>query len=360
MKYWASDMEAFEYSALPARVVFGFGTLPRVTDELNALGRKRAFVLSDPHHADAGATRLMRALGKLGVHLSTDAVMHTPVDVTERVMAKLAAHDADCLISLGGGSTIGLGKALALRTDLPQIVLPTTYAGSEATPVLGETHEGQKSTIRSMKVLPEVIIYDVELTYGLPSGLSLVSGINAIAHAVEALYAREANPVISNLAEQGIAALGRALPRIVSDPANRDARSDALFGAWACGSCLGAVGMSLHHKLCHVLGGTFGLPHAETHTVILPHAAAYNASAAPAALDRVARALGAHEAAGALFDLAAMNGAPTSLRQIGMSESALDKAADAALQSAYWNPRPIERDPIRILLEDAYHGRRPS
>ena len=186
-----------------------------------------------------------------------------PVGVTERVMAMLAACDADCVISLGGGSTIGLGKALALRTDLPQIVLPTTYAGSEATPVLGETHGSQKSTIRSMKVLPEVIIYDVELTYGLPPGLSLVSGINAIAHAVEALYAREANPVISNLAEQGIAALGRALPQIVSDPVNRDARSDALFGAWACGSCLGAVGMSLHHKLCHVLGGSFGLPGSE-------------------------------------------------------------------------------------------------
>jgi alcohol dehydrogenase class IV len=245
---------------------------------------------------------------------------------------------------------------LALRTDLPQIVLPTTYAGSEATPILGETDGGKKSTIRSMKVLPEVIIYDVELTYGLPPGLSLVSGINAIAHAVEALYAREANPVISNLAEQGITALGRAL----LDPANRDARSDALFGAWACGSCLGAVGMSLHHKLCHVLGGTFGLPHAETHTVMLPHAAAYNAGAASAALDRVARALGAPEAAGALFDLAAVHGAPTSLRQIGMSESDLDKAADAALQSAYWNPRSIERDPIRALLDDAYHGRRPS
>jgi len=133
-------MEAFEYSALPARVIFGFGTLPRAAGELLTLGRKRAFVLSDPHHAAAGAARLMHALDKLGVHLSTDAVMHTPVDVTERVMAKLVACDADCLISLGGGSTIGLGKALALRTDLPQIVLPTTYAGSEATPVLGETH----------------------------------------------------------------------------------------------------------------------------------------------------------------------------------------------------------------------------
>jgi maleylacetate reductase len=358
--FWASGMEAFEYSALPARVVFGVGTLPRVADEMNGLGLTRAFVLSDPHHASGGAARLMRALDKLGVQLSTDAVMHTPADVTERVMKKLVACNADCLVSLGGGSTIGLGKALALRTDLPQIVLPTTYAGSEATPILGETDGGKKTTIRSMKVLPEVIVYDVELTYGLPPGLSLVSGINAIAHAVEALYAREANPVISNLAEQGIAALGRALPRIVSNPADRDARSDALFGAWACGSCLGAVGMSLHHKLCHVLGGTFGLPHAETHTVILPHAAAYNAGAAPAALDRVARALGTHDAPGALFDLAAMHGAPTSLRQIGMSASDLDKAADEALQSAYWNPRPIERGPIRALLDDAYFGRRPS
>jgi maleylacetate reductase len=212
--------------------------------------------------------------------------MHTPVDVTERVMTQLVSCEADCLVSLGGGSTIGLGKALALRTDLPQIVLPTTYAGSEATPVLGETQDGEKSTIRTMKVLPEVIIYDVELTYGLPPGLSLVSGINAIAQPVEALYARDANPIISSFAEQGIAALGLALPQIVSDPANRDARSDALFGAWACGSCLGAVGMSLHHMLCHVLGGTFGLPHAETHTVILPHAVAYNAHAAPVAARR--------------------------------------------------------------------------
>src|SRR6201982_3198196 len=241
-------MEAFQYTALPARAVFGFGTIAKVADELAALGRKRAFVLCDPHHATAAAARLMRVLGEVGVHLSTDAVMHTPVEVTERVMEKLAACHADCIVALGGGSTIGLAKALALRTDLPQIVLPTTYAGSEARPVLGETRAGQKSRIRSMNVLPEVIIYDVELTYGLPPAISLVSGINAIAHAVEALYAKDANPVTSSLAEQGIAALGRALPRIASDPTDRSARADALFGAWACGACLGAVGMSLHQQ----------------------------------------------------------------------------------------------------------------
>jgi alcohol dehydrogenase class IV len=355
-----SSMEAFQYMALPACVVFGFGTMDKVADELASLGRKRAFVLSDPHHATAAAARLMRALGEFGVHLSTDAVMHTPVEVTELVLEKLTACHADCIVALGGGSTIGLAKALALRTDLPQIVLPTTYAGSEATPVLGETKEGQKSTIRSMKVLPEVIVYDVELTYGLPPAISLVSGINAIAHAVEALYAKDANPVTSSLAEQGIAALGRALPLIVSDSTDRGARADALFGAWICGSCLGTVGMSLHHKLCHVLGGAFGLPHAETHTVILPHAVAYNATGAPVSIGRVARALDADDAAEALFDLAVANGGPRSLREIGMSYSDLDRAAEAAVKSSYWNPRPIGRNAIRKLLDDAYNGRRPS
>jgi maleylacetate reductase len=359
MSFRGNGMEPFQYTALPARVLFGFGTIANVADELAALGRKRAFVISDPHHEKEAAARLMAVLGHLAVHLSTDAVMHTPAEVTERVMKKLASCDADCIVALGGGSTIGLAKALALRTDLPQIVLPTTYAGSEATPVLGETREGQKSTIRSMQVLPEVIVYDVELTYGLPAAISLVSGINAIAHAVESLYAQDANPVTSILAEQGIAALGRALPRIVSAPTDRNARADALFGAWICGSCLGTVGMSLHHKLCHVLGGAFNLPHAETHTVILPHAVAYNAAGAPGAIDRVARALGTSHAAQALFDLAATNGAPTSLREIGMSYSDLDGAVEAVVKSPYWNPRPVERVAIRRLLDDAFDGRRP-
>ena len=187
----------------------------------------------------------------------------------------------------------GLGKAIALRTDLPQIVLPTTYAGSEMTPILGETKDGVKTTQRTPKVLPEVVIYDVDLTLGLPPAIAATSGMNAMAHAVEALYAKDRNPVISLMAEEGIRSLARALPGIAEDPQDREARSDALYGAWLCGTCLGAVGMALHHKLCHVLGGAFDLPHAETHTIVLPHAVAYNASAAPDAMDRVARALGA-------------------------------------------------------------------
>jgi alcohol dehydrogenase class IV len=194
------------------------------------------------------------------VGLSTDAAMHTPVEVTERVWKKLSAAAPDCLVSLGGGSTTGLGKALALRTGLPQIAVPTTYAGSEATPILGQTEQGRKTTLHSPKVLPRVILYDVDLTLGMPVPLSAVSGMNAMAHAVEALYAKDGNPVTSMLAEQGIAALAGALPIIAADSQNLVARSDALFGAWACGNCLGTVGMALHHKLCHTLGGSFDLP----------------------------------------------------------------------------------------------------
>lgn len=200
----------------------------------------------------------------------------------------------------------------------------------------------------------------MDLTLTLPVGLSVTSGINAVAHAVEALYAEEANPVISMLAEAGIAALAWALPAIATDPGDWAARSDALYGAWACGTCLGSVGMALHHKLCHVLGGTFDLPHAETHTVVLPHAVAYNVPAAREAMARAAAALGMQDAAHGLFDLARSLGTPTSLREIGMPEAGLDRATDLAVASPYWNPRPIERDAIRALLDDAWHGRRPA
>jgi alcohol dehydrogenase class IV len=353
-------MDAFVYTSLQSRVVFGQGSLTRVADEVSLLGCGRAFVLSDPHHARTAAAKVLELLGARAVGLSTDAAMHTPVEVTERVLEKLTKAAPDCLISLGGGSTTGLGKALALRTGLPQIAVPTTYAGSEATPILGQTEQGRKTTLRSLNVLPRVIVYDVDLTLGMPARLSAVSGMNAMAHAVEALYAKDGNPVTSMLAEQAIAALARALPAIVADTRNLEARSDALFGAWACGNCLGTVSMALHHKLCHTLGGTFDLPHAETHTVILPHAAAFNQGSAPKALKRAARALDVDSAGAGLFDLIESLGGPTSLKAIGMSESDLDKAAEIATSAPYWNPRAIDKAAIRALLDDAYHGRKPA
>lgn len=351
-------MQPFIYNALPSRVIFGFGTLAQVADEIRALGCSRALVLTTPFQRESGEA-LVAQLGDLAVGLYDNATMHTPVEVTRDALDVVESTRADCVVALGGGSTIGLGKAIALNTDLPQIVIPTTYAGSEATPIIGQTENGLKSTQRTLKVLPEVIIYDVDLTLTLPAQMTVTSGMNAIAHAVEALYSKDANPLISMLAEQGIAAIARAIPRIHLNAEDKDARSDALFGAWACGVCLGAVGMSIHHKLCHTLGGSFDLPHAETHTVVLPHAAAYNADATPEVMARIASALGVDNAAQGLFDLAAKHGAATRLSDIGMKESDLSRAVEIACSSPYWNPRPIEPEAIRELLQNAFSGKRP-
>jgi alcohol dehydrogenase class IV len=303
-------MLSFVYNALPSRVIFGSGTLDRVAAEVDRLAVSRPLVLTTPQQAAAGRALITR-IGNPAARLFSEAAMHTPVAITEKALAVLHAAGADGVVALGGGSTTGLGKAIALRTDVPQLVIPTTYAGSEMTPILGETKDGLKTTQRSPKILPETVVYDVDLTIGLPAALSATSGMNAIAHAVEALYAEDRNPIISFMAEESIAAMARALPRIVARPDDGTARADALYGAWLAGACLGSVGMALHHKLCHVLGGSFELPHPETHTVVLPHAAAYNASAAPDAMTRVAAALGASDAARGLRDLAARIGAPT-------------------------------------------------
>lgn len=352
-------MQAFVYEALSARVIFGSGTLAQLSSEIARLGLKRVLVISTAQQ-EAAAHAIVAAIAPASVGLFAGAMMHTPVGVTETAMAQVNDLRVDGLVAIGGGSTIGLSKAIALRTDLPQIVVPTTYAGSEMTPILGETKDGVKTTQRSPKILPKTVIYDVELTLSLPPALSATSGVNAIAHAVEALYSTDRNPITSLMAEEGISSLARSLPVLVTDPSDRAARSDALYGAWLCGTCLGAVGMALHHKLCHTLGGTFDLPHAETHTVILPHAVAYNSQHAPDATQRISRALDAPDPAAALFELTRKLGAPQPLRDLGMPEAGIDQAADLATRNPYPNPRPIERLAIRSLIARAWAGERPQ
>jgi alcohol dehydrogenase class IV len=352
-------MQSFTYNALPSRVIFGSGTISKLKSEVERAGCRRALLLSTPEQAES-LNQIAQSLGPLAAGTFTQAAMHTPTDVTERALKQVSECSADCTISFGGGSSTGLGKAIALRTDLTQIAVPTTYAGSEVTPIIGETKDGVKVTQRTLKVLPEIVIYDVDFTVGLPQRLSVTSGTNAIAHAVEALYAEDRNPVISMMAEQAIGAMGRALPAIVANPQDLDARSEALYGAWLCGVCLGSVGMALHHKLCHVIGGAFDLPHADTHTVILPYAMAYNAKAAPHADAAIARTLGGRDGTSALVDLAGRLGSPRSLKSLGMPESGIDRAADLAVQNPYWNPRPIERTSLRALIAAAWAGEAPK
>lgn len=349
----------FTFEPLPTRVIFGPGSRDQLTAEVQRLGVRRALVLSTPGQAGR-AGELAAQLGDLAAGTFSGAVMHTPLRVTEQALDHARHLRADGLVAFGGGSTTGLSKAIALRTDLPQLILPTTYAGSEMTPILGETQGGRKTTRRTQAVLPETVIYDVELTLTLPPAVSASSGVNAVAHAAEALYARNGNPVTTLMAEEALRALSQALPVIVREPQNPEARSQAMLGAWLAGSVLGSVDMALHHKLAHVLGGTFNLPHAELHAALLPHTIAYNAPAVPAAVQRMARALGTRDAAQGLYELNRTLGIEPALQALGMPERGLSQAAALAVQAPYPNPAPLEERALLALLRRAWAGDPPQ
>jgi alcohol dehydrogenase class IV/protocatechuate 3,4-dioxygenase beta subunit len=350
---------SFSYTPHPVRVVFGVGSRTQVRDEVERLGRKRALVLTGPQLAEAGDD-VEKLLGPLAAARFDGAAMHTPVSVTEHALELAAGTGFDCVVAIGGGSTTGLAKAIAVRTGADQVILPTTYAGSEVTPVLGETAGGVKTTRSSPEILPETVIYDVELSRHLPVPLTITSAVNALAHVVEALYSPDANRAVDGLALEAIRRLADGIRRIGADPGDLEIRSELLHGAWLAGTCLGAVGMGLHHKLCHTLGGSFDLPHSPTHTVVLPHAMSYNATAAPEPMRRIADALGALDAPAAVYDLIDHAGGPTALRDLGLPESALPRAAELATAHPYPNPRPLTLDGIAALLRDAWHGTRPT
>ncbi|WP_310359158.1 maleylacetate reductase [Paraburkholderia strydomiana] len=350
---------SFIFSSLPSRVVFGVGSLSNLPAEFNELGVERALVVCTPEQSDL-AYSVARMLGDRCRDVLPGAVMHVPIEAARRARAHALDAGADCIVAVGGGSTIGLGKAIALESSIPILAIPTTYAGSEMTPIYGLTENGAKKTGRDLRVLPRTVIYDPELTVSLPARMSATSGINAIAHCVEALYAGNASPFTSMMAEEGIRYLARGLPQVVQRPGDLDARAECLYRAWLAGSVLATTSVALHHKLCHTLGGMLNLPHAETHAVGLPHATAYNASAAPQAMDGICRALEKRDAAQGLFDVAAQLDVPLSLKALGVQFADLDRVADAALTAPYPNPRPLDRAAIRVLLENAYWGRRPG
>ncbi len=354
-----TDTRRFTYQAMPMRVVFGTGSLGQLPEEVEALGLRNVLVLSTAGRSDI-ASAVADALGEWSAGVHAAAVMHVPAQVAQHARELALRRDVDGCVAVGGGSSIGLGKALALDLGLPVIAVPTTYSGSEMTRVWGLTVNGQKRTGTNDRVLPRAVIYDPQLTVSLPARASVSSGMNAIAHAAEALYAPDTSPIISLMAEEGVRRLARALPEVVARPTDLDARADALYGAWLCGACLGATTMSLHHKLCHVLGGTFGLPHAETHTAVLPHVLAYNASAVPAAMTALGRALGTDTPARELFDLAGRLGASRSLAELGLRETDLARAVELATRAPYANPQPVTPEGIRELLGAALFGAAPT
>lgn len=352
-------MQSFVYTSHPSRVIFGPGSATGVADEVRRLGRSRVLLLGGAH-VRPQAEVVEKALGELQVARFDGAVMHTPVAVTDEALAYVEDHEVDVIVAVGGGSTTGLSKALAVRTGVDQVVLPTTYAGSEVTPVLGETSDGVKTTRSSPEILPETVIYDVDFTLSMPIPMAVTSSINAMAHAVEALYAEHANPVVDALAIEAIGAIGRGLPALGADSVAAEARADLLLAAWLSGTCLASVGMGLHHKLCHVLGGSFDLPHAATHTVVLPHVMAYNASSVPRVMERIAGVLGVEWAPSGVFDLISSASGPTTLGELGMAEADLDEAARSATERVYPNPREVTQVGVRRLLGEAFAGNRPT
>jgi len=339
----------FTYTASPTRIVFGNGALAQLPHEVDRLGGRRVLLIaSDRHRAVAQAI-----LGGLAVASFSGAAMHTPVEVTEQAARLARETDVDTVVAVGGGSAVGLAKALAAREGYDQVVVPTTYAGSEVTPVLGETRNGVKTTRSGPEILPETVLYDVSLTIDLPTDLTLVSSINALAHAVEALYAPDSDPATGAFAVEAVGRIGRGLRAVRTDARSVGARTDLLVGAWLAGTCLAGASMGLHHKLCHVLGGTFALPHAQTHAVVLPHAMRYNAVAAPEAMARVAAALGVDDAPSGVLDLVVGGGGPTDLARLGFTIEQIPQAVELALAQQYPNPAALTAEGITALLHAA-------
>ena len=349
-------MRDFIHESFAGRIVFGPGRITELPSEIELLGKSSVLVVSTRSRA-ADAAKVIEGLGKLCKAHIPESVMHVPRDRVVAAVAEAERSGADCVVAIGGGSATGLAKAVRLERDVAIVAVPSTYAGSEMTDIWGISEAEGKVTGRDERVVPSVVIYDPDLTRTLPGHIAGPSGLNAIAHSVEALYAVNRNPVLSMIAEEGIRRMAGSLPGVCKGNSEEGDRDEALYGAFLCGLALAKATMGLHHKLCHVLGGAFGLPHAETHAVILPYVARYNADAAPEAMTTIASTLGASNAPSGLRDLAAEIGAPLSLAELGLGEGDLDSVADIATEAPYFNPRPVERESLRVLLDDACFGR---
>jgi maleylacetate reductase len=344
------------YEAPPGRVVFGVGALDRLPEELARLGARRVLLVASKRVADEVVDRL----GDRHAATFSDVVQHVPVEVAERARQAAREIHADALVTVGGGSAVGLAKAVALDLDLPIVAVPTTYAGSELTTIYGLSQDGRKRTGRDPRVLPKVVLYDPALTVSLPPQVTGPSGMNALAHCVEALYGPGANPVSAVLATEGIRALAAGLPLAVERPDDLEGRTRTLRGAWLAGAALTVAGTGIHHQICHVLGGAFGLDHGGMNAVLLPHTVWFVTSAVPAATARVAAALGAADAATGCFDLARRIGAPASLAALGMAGADLDRAAELCAGQVTGRPRPAGVEQLRFLLGAAHAGQPPG
>ncbi|NBM16310.1 maleylacetate reductase [Streptomyces sp. GC420] len=347
-----TDAHVTVHETLPSRVLLGRGARHRIPGEVERLGSRRV-LLVETRSARTTADELAEALGPRLAARFDGPVVHTPVAVTTEAVRVAEANGADAVVAIGGGSAIGLAKALSARTGVPQIAVPTTYAGSEVTPVLGETENGVKTTRRDPALAPGTVVYDAETTLTMPPGLTLTSSMNALAHAVEALWAPDATAVSDGLAGEAGDGILSALPAVLADPSGIPGRERLQASAWLAGICLAQTRMGLHHQLAHVLGGAFDLPHAELHSMLLPHVMAFNLPAAPKAAARLERITGGDPVT-AVARLARGYAGPTTLGALGVPRDRLADIAEGVAARPYPNPRPPEAGELTRLLEAAW------
>lgn len=353
-----SGPEAFVHTAHPSRVVFGSGRLHELPAELDRLALSRVVVICAPRQLPIGNTVAI-VCGDRAHSVYPHAAMHVPRSVATAARKYVTTREIDGVVVVGGGSSVGLGKAIALETGLPVLAIPTTYAGSEMTPIWGITDDRDKTTGRDVRVLPRTVIYDPDLTLALPAPISVSSALNAVAHAAEALYAPDTSPIIEMMAGEAVRALAGALPTVAANPADHPSRVQLLYGAWLAGTCLGATRMSLHHKLCHIIGGTFDLSHSDVHAIILPHVLAFNLVGAQRARTILSRAIGADDPAASIYSLNRQLGSSTSLQALGMRGEHIESVVSKAMTDPYWNPRPVTAEAIRSIVSNAFAGSPP-
>ena len=358
----SGTISEFVYEALPQRVLFGAGRRRSLGDEVRRLASERIFLITDTPDGAAIVDDLAAQDGFELAVVWNETVQHVPETLAERARDAVTQARADIVVTIGGGSSTGLAKAIALSHGVPIVAVPTTYAGSEQTAIYGITGGRHKQTGKNPIVQPRTVVYDPDLTLGLPPGVTGPSAFNALAHSVEALYAPGSNPITSVLAMEGVRAIHRALPTVMAEPRDAGGRSDLLYGAYLSGIALGSTAAAFHHKICHVLGGAFNLVHADSHSVILPHAIAFNAPVLPAEMAMLAQALHCDpdDPAGALWDLAVASNVPTSLQQLGLAFDVLAEVAQLATAEITTNPRAFTESDMLGLLERAYAGQRPS
>lgn len=349
----------FTHDTLPQRVVFAPGEAPAaVAAEARGLEATKVMLIAAPTEA-ALADRVGADLPVAVRH--DEVVMHVPVDVAGRARKAATEGSVDALVCVGGGSTTGLAKAVAMTTGLPIVAVPTTYAGSEATNVWGLTEAEVKTTGVDPRVLPRSVVYDASLMLSLPVEMSVASGLNALAHCIDAMWGPRADPIDRALAGEGIRGLALGLPAVAADPTGLEGREQALYGAYLAAVAFASAGSGMHHKICHVLGGMFNLPHAQTHAVVLPHVLAFNAPAVPETERRIAQAFGSPTAVEGLAALREALDAPRALRDYGMPEDGIPRAVAPILDAVPAdNPTPLTEKNLTALLRAAWEGSNPA